>query len=119
MGYQIVKTISDEAGNITEQVGTGMSNTLPELSKRKESSSKVVSVEDHLEDHNEENKTMSNFVKGFPYGCDTAFGYTTLIDPRRNLKKHSEEIYTHKLEDPNFGMNKAELDSFDMLIEGQ
>ena len=32
---------------------------------------------------------------------------------------HSEEIYSHKLEDPNFGMNKAELDSFDMLTEGQ
>ena len=122
VGYQIVKTISDEAGNITEQVGTAMSDSKYHSIPKESTSSKehkVLSVEDHLEDHHEENKTMSSFVKGFPYGADTAFGYTTLIDPRRNLKKHSEEIYSHKLEDPNFGMNKAELDSFDMLIEGQ
>lgn len=39
--------------------------------------------------------------------------------PRKNLKKHADEIYSHKLEDPNFGMNRAELDAFDMLIKGQ
>ena len=39
--------------------------------------------------------------------------------PRKNLKKHADEIYSHKLEDPNFGMNRAELDAFDMLIGGQ
>ena len=25
---------------------------------------------------------LSEFVKGLPYGADTAFGYTTLIDPK-------------------------------------
>ena len=64
-------------------------------------------------------KIKDLLIKFLSSGIDTAFGYTTLIDPRKELKKHSEEIYSHKLEDPHFGMNKAELDSFDMLIEGQ
>ena len=67
----------------------------------------VVSVDEHLEEHREENKSMTSFVDGFPYGADTAFGYTTLVDPPKDLKKHAEEIYSHKLEDPNFGMNKV------------
>ena len=25
---------------------------------------------------------LSEFVRGLPYGADTAFGYTTLIDPK-------------------------------------
>ena len=27
-------------------------------------------------------KCLNDFLKGLPYGADTAFGYTTLIDPR-------------------------------------
>ena len=46
-----------------------------------------------------------SFLDGFPYGAGT-FGYTTLIDPGKSLKKRADEIYCHKLEDPNFGMNK-------------
>ena len=39
------------------------------------------------EDETEENvtcdsNTLSQFLRGLPYGADTAFGYTTLIDPR-------------------------------------
>ena len=123
VGYQVVQTISDSAGNVTEQVGTLMGDSKYHSVKKQRKESdikrKLSKVAEHLEDQHEGNKTMTSFTKGFPYGIDTAFGYTTLIDPRKELKKHSEEIYSHKLEDPNFGMNKAELDSFDMLIEGQ
>ena len=27
-------------------------------------------------------KALGDFLKGLPYGADTAFGYTTLIDPQ-------------------------------------
>ena len=125
VGYQIVQTISDSAGNVTEHVGTLMADSKYHSVKkqRKDSerklSRKLSKVAEHLEEQHDENKTMASFTKGFPYGIDTAFGYTTLIDPRKELNKHYEEIYSHKLDETDYGMNKAELDSFDMLIEGQ
>ena len=66
VGYQTVKTISDEAGKITEHVGTVMSDSkyhsvLKTTESKKHS---IISVQEHLEEHHEENKTMSSFVKG-------------------------------------------------------
>ena len=52
-------------------------------------------------------------------GIDTAFGYTTLIDPKKKLKQFVDETHGYKLDDPKLGMNQAELCSLDMLINGQ
>ena len=61
---------------------------------------------------------MSTFVDGLPYGYDTAFGYTTLIDPKQKLKRLAASSNTQIMEKDNFGLNKAELKSIDLLIEG-
>ena len=63
-------------------------------------------------------KEMSTFVAGLPYGYDTAFGYTTLIDPKQELKRLAANSNTQIMEEHNFGLNKAELKSIDLLIEG-
>ena len=63
-------------------------------------------------------KEMSSFVTGLPYGYDTAFGYTTLIDPKQELKKMAATSNAQEMEKHDFGLNKAELKSIDLLIEG-
>ena len=63
-------------------------------------------------------KEMSSFVTGLPYGYDTAFGYTTLIDPKQELKKMAATSNAQEMEKYDFGLNKAELKSIDLLIEG-
>ena len=72
VGYQTVQTISDEAGKVIEQVGTLMSDSKyhssvvkPKVSEKKVS---TLRIEEHLEEHHDENKTMSAFANGFPYG---------------------------------------------------
>ena len=62
---------------------------------------------------------MSDFVDGLPYGYDTAFGYTTLIDPKQKLKELAESSNAKDFKDTeDFGLNKAEQKSIDLLIEG-
>ena len=61
---------------------------------------------------------MSSFVTGLPYGYDTAFGYTTLIDPKQELKKLAATSNSQEMEKQDFGLNKAELKSIDLLISG-
>ena len=61
---------------------------------------------------------MSSFVTGLPYGYDTAFGYTTLIDPKQELKKLAATSNAQEMKKQDFGLNKAELKSIDLLIKG-
>ena len=61
---------------------------------------------------------MSKFVSGLPYGYDTAFGYTTLIDPKQELKELAAKSGTKIMEKEDFVLNRAELKSIDLLIEG-
>ena len=61
---------------------------------------------------------MSSFVTGLPYGYDTAFGYTTLIDPKQELKQLAATSNAQEMEKQDFGLNKAELKTIDLLIEG-
>ena len=63
-------------------------------------------------------KEMSSFVTGLPYGYDTAFGYTTLIDPKQELKQLAATSNAQEMEKQDFGLNKAELKTIDLLIEG-
>ena len=62
---------------------------------------------------------MATTILSYFSGIDTAFGYTTLIDPKKKLKQFVKETLQYKLEDPRLGMNQAELCSLDMLINGQ
>ena len=72
---------------------------------------------------------ISNFKKnlkfafyifqGMPYGADTAFGYTTLIDPKLTMRKMAKECYSTTMDHQNFGMNQAEMNTIDCLIQGK
>ena len=64
-------------------------------------------------------KEMSSFVTGLPYGYDTAFGYTTLIDPKLTMRKMAKECYSTTMDHQHFGMNQAEMNTIDCLIEGK
>ena len=84
------------------------------------SSSKAIMLAHKSTRHNQKksDKEMSSFVTGLPYGYDTAFGYTTLIDPKQQLKKLAATSNSQEMEKQDFGLNKAELKSIDLLIEG-
>ena len=60
-----------------------------------------------------------DFMKGLPYGADTAFGYTTLIDPQLKMRALAKQATEKKMVDREYGMNLAEECSIDCLIEGQ
>ena len=57
--------------------------------------------------------------QGLPYGADTAFGYTTLIDPKLTMRKMAKECYSTTMDHQHFGMNQAEMNTIDCLIEGK
>ena len=84
------------------------------------SSSKAIMLAHKSTRYNQKksDKEMSSFVTGLPYGYDTAFGYTTLIDPKQELKKLAATSNSQEMEKQDFGLNKAELKSIDLLIEG-
>ena len=58
-------------------------------------------------------------MKGLPYGADTAFGYTTLIDPQLKMRALAKQATEKKMIDHEYGMNLAEECSIDCLIKGQ
>jgi len=62
---------------------------------------------------------FGTFVKGLPYGADTAFGYTTIIDPTLKLKGLVNSSYNQLMKSSEFGMNRAEESTIDYLLKGQ
>ena len=63
-------------------------------------------------------KALSAFLKGLPYGADTAFGYTTLIDPQLKMRELAKQATQKKMTDHENGMNLAEKTTINSLIEG-
>jgi len=61
---------------------------------------------------------LKTFVKGLPYGEDTAFGYSTIIDPTLKLRDLAEDR-NKLMSSSDFGMNKAEECTIDWFIKGQ
>ena len=57
--------------------------------------------------------------QGLPYGADTAFGYTTIIDPKLSMLKMAKSCYSTAMDHEHFGMNQAEMNTIDCLIEGK
>ena len=88
----------------------GHVKTEDEAYKRK--SKKREGAED---DEAEHLKDASNFVNKLPYKDDTAFGYTTLIDPKHELKKLVCEFETNN----GHSLDDAEMRAMDYLIEGR
>ena len=64
-------------------------------------------------------KDFNKFVKGLPYGADTAFGYTTVIDPTLHLRKMARQSDKQRASSEDFGLNKAEGCTIDYLIKGK
>ena len=60
---------------------------------------------------------FNKFVKGLPYGADTAFGYTTVIDPTLHLRKMARQ--SDKQRAPSEDLNKAEGCTIDYMIKGK
>ena len=81
---------------------------------------KIVKSEDKKMVKSDDGKilSMSKFVDGLPYGFDTTFGYTTLIDPKQELKKLADRSNAEVMNQEDFGLNRAELKSIDLLIDG-
>jgi len=65
-----------------------------------------------------ERQQLSAFLQGLPYGADTAFGYTTIIDPKLTMRKMAKSCYSTAADHEHFGMNQAEMNTIDCLIEG-
>ena len=57
-----------------------------------------------------------NFLNTRPYRCNTAFGYTTLIDTRKKLKSTVFLKDSMKMRDK--GLDKGELKVMDYLVDG-
>ena len=67
----------------------------------------------------EEDNEMGTYVRGLPYGADTAFGYTTIIDPGMKLRHLVMQREEQGMQSPTYGMNQAELTTIDWLIQGK
>ena len=86
----------------------------------KRKSEKRINTED---DETEHLKDAGSFVSKLPYKDDTAFGYTTLIDPKLKLKEMvlgfagSDGILGTA--DDSGNLDLAEMKAFDYLIEGR
>ena len=55
-----------------------------------------------------------NFLNSRPYRCNTAFGHTTLIDTKKQLK---DIVYNE--DDSKRDLNAGELKVMEFLIEGR
>ena len=67
----------------------------------------------------EENNEIGTYVRGLPYGADTAFGYTTMIDPELKLRRLAVDCQRGMSAESSYGLNQAELTTIDWLIQGK
>ena len=76
-------------------------------------------------------KKSFQFLNSRPYRCNTAFGHTTIIDTKEQLKdivynqrdighdKKKEKSQWYLEDDPERGLNAGELKVMEFLIEGR
>jgi len=79
----------------------------------------LVKAHKNAKDYDTLKGEFGEFVKGLPYGADTAFGYTTVVDPKLNLREMVYSSYNKLMKSSEFGMNKAEESTIDYLLKGQ
>ena len=78
----------------------------------------LVKAHKNAKDYDTLKGEFGEFVKGLPYGADTAFGYTTVVDPKLNLREMVYSSYNKLMKSSEFGMNKAEESTIDYLLKG-
>ncbi len=68
-------------------------------------------VDDHA--NSTELETVRDFLKCRPYGFETVFAYTTLIDTEKKIRN---DIFERAV--PGSGIDEAEVHALEYLLEG-
>ena len=101
--------LSDPKGAIVQKCINGAQKTSSNFPKTK-LGKKLEARED-----NPKVREILEFLRSRPYRADTAFGYTTLIDTRLQLR----DTVFRKKHIPGTGLDDGELLALDYLIEGR